>query len=255
MNRSYWFLLLSSLAGPVFAMEQSLAANAAKIARSGTITEFKDLLIRYCPNTLGNFRLSDNSNLLHVVAYPFTYQESREYAIAHNANYCFEHDMAREHAYRADLLLKVCDTKSLFTKNSEGKTPAVLAAETGYLPVLARIMLSSPGNWQSVVSHISADNSDTLISSFLEMMSVKHLYPGIRTDLHSKLSQKELIALYKWAQKAQIERLALPKNKVLKKLSLDQIQCLCEYYLMYDIHQQYQKHRWHPKVERYFGTN
>ena len=221
--------------------------NLAKAARFGTTKEFKDLLDKL-PFESGS--TESVKNALLAIAQPITY-----YELPFDANIP---QNARQHAYKADLLLSKYGSQ-LFQKNPTGQIPALLAAKVAaqkdYLPVLARIMLSIPSDSPFFrVSRISRDSTDTLINYFLEMMSIKHLYPPIRTDLHVDLSQMELTNMYEWAEKAKIERLLLPQNLVLKQLSLKQLKGLLEAFLTYDILQEYCAHPEHPTVKALFNA-
>ncbi|CAN5165163.1 hypothetical protein BH09DEP1_BH09DEP1_2060 [soil metagenome] len=257
MNKSHSFLLFFiALSGIAIAMDKPVLVepDIVQIARYGNTQDFKDML-----NSLPSPSSAESlKSALHALAHPFTYTEQQNYTLLHKT-YCTTQQIARQHAFKADLLLRKYGPELLFQKNSNGQTSASLAAELAakndYLPVLARIMLSVPADSPFKVRLISHESTDTLINYFFEMISIKHLYPTILADLSVNLPQKELIKLYEWAEKAKIERLLIPKNLVLKQLTRKQLNGLFEYYLAYDIQQQYQANRGHPQVEAYFCNN
>jgi hypothetical protein len=224
---------------------------AVDITRYGSIKDFKALLNQLSPEEACNIRLSCKSNLLHVLAYPLSYDEWYEYNTA-RVKIHGHLDLARIHAIKADILLRKCGSV-LFEKNNGGDTPATIAASTGWLPVLARIMLNHPTDWPFFVYKLNTPSTLRIVTDFLEMMHVRHMYPTISLDLHTELPRKEIVALYQWAEKTQEELVVEKSTKChLAQLTAKQLTYLLEGYLTNDIYQQYRMHPDHETVKAVF---
>lgn len=250
------FLLFLTFSHFITAMQKPAlpdSKSAVKIARYGTVKEFKEMLDQLSPEQTCNIRLACKSNLLHALAFPLSPNELYEYNITREKIHYYL-DLARIHAIKADILLRKCGS-ILFEKNNDGDTPATLAASTGWLPVLARIMLSHPSDWPFFVYKLKSANTLRLTTDFLEMMRVRHLYPTISHDLHTELPLKETVALYEWAEKTQEELQAKKGTQChLAQLSPKQLAYLFEGYLTYDIYQQYHEYPDHETVKAVFNN-
>lgn len=229
--------------------------SLAHLARYGKMTEFKKALESLPTQAL--FEALPNGNTpLHEVSYPlFSDGNSTDTTIfKKDLTNQQLHKIARLHAFKADLLLRKGGNELLSQLNSKKQTPGLLAAQTGYLPVLGRIVLSSPCDWPLIAHQISPENAEILLESFLIMMDIKnnpqfpkHLYPSIPADLHIKLSDNELTSLQ---NKAVVEDV----SSILKQITGKELQYLFESYLALDIRADYLAHPEHPTVKAYFNT-
>jgi hypothetical protein len=266
-RRSFQFLFFATfIAAPLASMDNpalhrsqlpSTAAarpSLAHLARYGKMAEFKKALESLPAQAL--FEALPNGNTpLHEVSYPFHSGENFTDASIVTKDLTDQQviRIGRLHAFKADLLLRKGGNALLSQLNSKKQTPGLLAAQTGYLPVLGRIALSGPCDWPMVAHHLSPENVKVLLESFLLMMEIKnspqfpkHLYPSIPTDLHIQLSDNQLTNLQ---NKAVVE----DNSEILKQITVQELQYLFESYLALDIRADYLAHPEHPTVKAYFN--
>jgi hypothetical protein len=266
-RRSFQFLFFATfIAAPLASMDNpalhtsqlpSTAAarpSLAHLARYGKIAEFKKALESLPAQAL--FEALPNGNTpLHEVSYPLHSVENATDATILKKDLTNEqvHRIARLHAYKADLLLRKGGNALLSQLNLKKQTPGLLAAQTGYLPVLGRIVLSGPCDLPMIAHYLSRENVKVLIEAFLIMMDIKnspqfpkHLHPSIPADLHIHLSNNQLTSLQ---NKAVVE----DASKILKQITVQELQYLFESYLALDIRADYLAHPEHPTVKAYFN--
>lgn len=198
-------------------------------------------------------KLPNGNTPLHEVAYPFYSEtESDDWRVIKSIAPNSEHEIARRHAFKADLLLKAGDpTALLATLNSKKESATMLAAKKGYLPVLARLMFSNPTDWSSVIYEIPTTQIKILIDSVTHMMSLRDNCKYkffIREDLRVELSDQQLVAIRSWANNAQ------PEKNPLAQLDFKSLKYVFECYLTLDIYNQYVQNRNHPHVQAYFSA-
>lgn len=267
-NRLSFKLLLFTafIATSIASMENPLAQTSqlpsntpgsvslAYLARYGRMAQFKKALENLPTQALYE-ALPNGNTPLHEVCYPLLCGESSTDTTIIKKDITNEqkHKIARLHAFKADLLLRKGGNALLSQVNSKKQTPGLLAAQTGYLPVLGRIVLSGPCDLPMIAHHLSPENVKVLLESFLLMMDIKnstqfpkHLHPSIPADLHIHLCNNELTSLQ---NKAVVE----DARKILKQITVKEFQYLFESYLALDIRADYLAHPEHPTVKAYFN--
>lgn len=235
------------------AMDNS-ATSLHYLARYGKATEFAQALEKSSEADLFK-KLPNGNTILHEVAYPYFSNENPQDAQVINKELTNEqlHHAARKHAFIADLILRKGANKLLNEVNLKNQTASYLAAKTGYLPVLGRLMLSNPCDSGPVISLISSINMGIIIDSFLHIVNLKNnpnipVYPTMPTDLHIELSSNQWLALEEWARKA---KSAFPQLPNLSELDIQARNYLFESYLLGDILSQYRANPTHPLAKAY----
>lgn len=247
LNLLYFLLAIPSL---VWAMEKP-APSLHQLARyypTDTLAAF----LNYAKNIDLIEKLPNGNTPLHEVSYPFySDPENDDQRVIKSLMPNKEHEIARRHAFKADLLLKAGDpTILLATLNSKKESATMVAAKKGYLPVLARLMLSNPTDWPSVIYEIPATQVKTLIDSVTNMMWLRENYKHIlllRQDLHVELSDQQLLNLRSWASNN-----AHPEKNPLAQLDFKSLKYVFECYLTLDIYNQFLQNRNHPRAHAYF---
>lgn len=246
MNKFLFTLLISSIfIGPIFSMDSSSKPEAlSEMTRFSSTKEFKECLEKKS-FILNAIRTSLHANTaLHEMAYPFTDSELEFYNKKHNTS-CNKHDIARIHAYNIDLFLrKNSRADTLLKTNRDHLTSGVLAAEAGYLPAMARIMLSNPPDWALMISYLPVEHKKLLIKIFLEHPSNPKI--AIPQDLQVDLTQKQMLLLRAWAQNA---------TPSWPHLDREQTKYLFECFLAFDIYKQYQENPNNTKVKKILNSN
>lgn len=204
------------------------------LVRYSSVKEFQE---HFSSRIFDLFSEKDNT-MMHDLAHSFTDAELRFYNEKYKTSFNV-HDIARKHAMKVDLLLRNDQYKSLLnTPNKDGITPAILAAQNGYLPVVARFMLSNPANWRMMMAYLPVTCKEHLVSSFLKYIENPQI--GIPYDLRITLTENQLSHLKTWAQQV---------NRAWPHLDQDQTKYLFECYLATDIEQQYRENPKHPLAQ------
>lgn len=191
--------------------------------------------------SLTNSRSQIEANTtLHELAYPFTDAELEMYNVKHKTQYT-KQQIAQFHAYKVDLVLRQDNAhKALIKINNNYLTPGLLAAENGYLPVMARMMLSNPSDWALMIFNLAPEHKQTLIKSFLNYtQSPTRL--ELPEDLKVTLTEKQFNHLEQWASKPFEDQ---PDSWA--QLNREQTKYLFECYLALDIRKQYEANPNHP---------
>jgi hypothetical protein len=247
MNKQlYAFLIASCFSSIVLTMENPASPKIdelTRMVRQSNAKEFKQDLTEdsYLYSIL---RTRENgNNAMHEAAYPFSVVDLEAYNIKFKRAYTL-HQMARFHAYKVDLLLRDAGTTQLQNEtNKQGLTPGVMAARNGYLPAMARIMLSNPHDWAIMIAELASVHKKTVLDSFLNYNTNPKIL-GIPEDLRVKLPESKLVALTKWA--INISHQATPKNCLERpafswaQLDREQTKHIFECYLAVDILKQHQ---------------
>lgn len=209
--------------------------DVQQVTRYAGIPEFSELLATLYPNQLNAMRFVENCNILHLVAFRFKTAElnclNEQYSIQFKPL-----PMARIQAIKADLLLKKGGSELLLHKDQFGDTPAIEAAATGNLHPFARLIIEEPADWLQAIQSMPVQHTYVVLNNFIEMMSIKHIYPKIKSGLGVELPLEELAELYLWAIETQE---AIKENKaitnVLEKRNLREIKYLFDSYLSFDL--------------------
>lgn len=219
-----------------------------QMVRYTTTKEFKSHIENNF-SSLTNIRTCIVANTtLHELAYPFADVELETYNNKYNTQYT-KHQIAQFHAYKVDLILRKDNADKALTKiNNDYLTPGLLAARNGYLPVMARMMLSNPTDWAPMIFCLAHEHKQTLINSFLEYTN-NHRPLYIPEDLRVKLTQNQFDYLNQWAISARYQsesKLSKDQSDSWSQLNREQIKYLCECYLSIDIRKQYDQNPDHP---------